>query len=118
MTPTEARRKGSCAKAAITAWQAHDVNNPISSPMMDSRGEKSTWFGWATDAKLAELRNEFMRATDEAGKKKLVEQIHARAYEVGTHVPLGEYSQPVAARKNISGFFVHNSNIYWNLKKN
>jgi len=23
----------------------------------------------------------------------------------------------VAARKNISGFFVHNSNIYWNLKK-
>ena len=102
----------------LTAWQAHDVNNPISSPMMDSRGEKSTWFGWATDAKLAELRNEFMRATDEAGKKKLVEQIHVRAFEVGTHVPLGEYGQPVAARKNISGFFVHNSNIYWNLKKN
>ena len=40
------------------------------------------------------------------------------ASQVGTHAPLGEYSQPVAARKNISGFFIHNGNIYWNLKKN
>ena len=39
------------------------------------------------------------------------------AFEVGTHVVVGSYSQPAAARKNISGFFVHNSNIYWNLKK-
>ncbi len=101
----------------LTAWQAFDIASPISNPMMDSRGEKSTWFGWATDEKLATLRNEFMRATDEAAKKKLAEAIHVRAFEVGTHVALGEYSQPVAARKNISGFFVHNSNIYWNIKK-
>ena len=33
-------------------------------------------------------------------------------------VPLGEYMQPMAARKNISGFFITNGNIYWNLKKN
>ncbi len=102
----------------LTAWQAFDVASPISNPMMDSRGEKSTWFGWATDEKLADLRNQFMRATDDGVKKKLADQIHTRAYEIGTHVPLGEYSQPVAARKNISGFFIHNSNIYWNLKKN
>ena len=102
----------------LTAWQAFDVASPISNPMMDSRGEKSTWFGWATDDKLAELRNQFMRATDDATKKKLADQIHARAFEIGTHVALGEYSQPVAARKNISGFFIHNSNIYWNIKKN
>jgi len=102
----------------LTAWQAYDVSNPIANQMMDSRGEKSIWFGWATDDKLAELRNQFMRATEEPAKKKLADQIHARAYEIGTHVPLGEYDQPVAARKNISGFFVHNLNIYWNLKKN
>jgi hypothetical protein len=33
-------------------------------------------------------------------------------------VPLGEFSSPMAARKNISGFFITNNNIYWNLKKN
>ncbi|OYU68453.1 MAG: peptide ABC transporter substrate-binding protein, partial [Burkholderiales bacterium PBB5] len=101
-----------------TAWTAQDVWNPIGNPTMDTRGEKSTWFGWATDEKLAELRNQFMRATDEPTKKKLADQMHARAFEVGTHVVLGEYTQPMAARKNISGFFITNSNLYWNLKKN
>jgi len=102
----------------LTAWQAHDVWNPISNPAMDSRGEKSTWFGWATDDKLVDLRNQFMRATDEPVKKKLADQIHARAYEIGTHAPLGEFDAPLAARKAVTGFFVSNGNLYWNLKKN
>jgi peptide/nickel transport system substrate-binding protein len=102
----------------LTAWQTFDVWNPIANPTMDTRGEKSTWFGWATDEKLVDLRNQFMRATDEPAKKKLADAMHARAFEVATHAPLGEYMQPMAARKNISGFFVTNGNIYWNLKKN
>ena len=102
----------------MTAWQAFDVWSPIANPTTDTRGEKSTWFGWATDDKMVTLRNQFMRATDEAEKKKLADQMHARMYEIGTHVILGEFNQPMAARKNISGFFVTNGNIYWNLKKN
>ncbi len=102
----------------LTAWQTFDVWSPIANPTMDTRGEKSTWFGWATDDKLVGLRNQFMRATDEGEKKKLADAMHARAIEVGTHVVVGEYMQPMAARKNISGFFVTNSNLYWNLKKN
>jgi peptide/nickel transport system substrate-binding protein len=101
----------------LTAWQTFDVWSPIANPAIDTRGEKSTWFGWATDDKLVDLRNQFMRATEDGDKKKLADAIHARAFEVGTHAPLGEYMQPMAARKNISGFFVTNSNIYWNLKK-
>jgi peptide/nickel transport system substrate-binding protein len=102
----------------LTAWQAFDVWSPIANPTTDTRGEKSVWFGWATDDKMVELRNKFMRALDEGEKKKLADQMHARMFEVGTHVILGEYQQPMAARKNISGFFVNNGNIYWNLKKN
>ncbi len=102
----------------LTAWQAHDIWNPIANAAMDTRGEQSGWFGWAKDDKLVELRNQFMRETDDGKKKKLADAIQARAFEVGTHVPLGEYVQPVAARKNISGFFVSNGNLYWNLKKN
>ena len=102
----------------MTAWQAFDVWSPIANPTTDTRGEKSTWFGWATDDKMVTLRNQFMRATDETEKKKLADQMHARMYEIGTHIILGEYDQPMAARKNISGFFVTNGNLYWNLKKN
>ena len=42
---------------------------------------------------------------------------HTIAAARPTHAILGEYQQPMAARKNISGFFVTNGNIYWNLKK-
>lgn len=101
----------------LTAWGVFDVWNPITNPALDTRGEKSGWFGWASDDQLVQLRNEFMRSTDEAAKKKLAEQIQIRAYEVATHAPLGEYDQPMAARKNVSGFFITNGNIYWNLKK-
>ena len=102
----------------LTAWQAFDVWSPIANPTTDTRGEKSVWFGWASDDKLAELRNQFMRATDDGVKKKLADQMHARMFEIGTHVNLGEFQQPMAATKNISGFFVTNGNIYWNIKKN
>jgi peptide/nickel transport system substrate-binding protein len=102
----------------LTAWQAFDVWSPIANPTTDTRGEKSVWFGWASDDKLGELRNQFMRATDDAAKKKLADQMHARMFEIGTHVNLGEFDQPMAATKNISGFFVTNGNLYWNLKKN
>jgi len=102
----------------LTAWQAHDIWNPIANAALDTRGEKSGWFGWANDGKLVDLRSQFMRELDDAKKKKLADAIQARAFEIGTHVPLGEYVQPVAARKNVTGFFVTNGNLYWNLRKN
>jgi peptide/nickel transport system substrate-binding protein len=102
----------------LTAWQGYDIWNPISNAALDTRGEKSGWFGWAKDDKMVELRAEFMREVDAAKKKKLAEAIQARAFEVATHAPLGEYTQPMAASKNVSGFFITNGNIYWNLKKN
>ncbi len=31
----------------LTSWQTFDVWSPIANPTMDTRGEKSGWFGWA-----------------------------------------------------------------------
>jgi peptide/nickel transport system substrate-binding protein len=102
----------------LTAWQGPDIWNPIVNAALDTRGEASGWFGWGKDDKIVELRAKFMRETDEAKKKKLAEEIQARAFEVATHVPLGEFDSPLAARKNISGLFRQTGNFYWNLKKN
>jgi len=102
----------------LTAWQGPDIWNPIANPTMDTRGEASGWFGWGKDDKIMELRGQFMRETDTNKKKKLAEAIQARAFEIGTHVPLGEFDAPLAARKNISGLFHQTGNFYWNLKKN
>jgi peptide/nickel transport system substrate-binding protein len=102
----------------LTAWQGPDIWNPIVNPTMDTRGEASGWFGWAKDDKIPELKALFMRETDDAKRKKLAEAIQARAFEIGTHAPLGEFDAPLAAQKNISGHFHGTGNFYWNVKKN
>ena len=102
----------------LTAWQAHDISSPINQAALEAKGEKSGWFGWAKDDRLEELRAQFMREIDEAKKKKLAEAIQARAFEIGTHAPLGEVVNVTVARKNVTGWFITNGNIYWNLKKN
>ena len=101
----------------LTAWQAHDISSPINMAALQSIGEKSSWFGWPTDEKLEALRTQFMRETDEAKKKKLAEAIQARAFEVGTHAPLGEFTNVTVGGKYLSGWFITNGNLYWNLKK-
>ena len=51
-------------------------------------------------------------------KKALAEAIQARAFEIATHAPLGEYIEPLAARRNVTGFVTGPGNLYWNIKKN
>jgi peptide/nickel transport system substrate-binding protein len=100
-----------------TAWVAPDIWNPLANPAVGGLGEKS-WFGWPSDAELEKLRDQFARETDEAKKKALAESIQSRAFEIATHAPLGEYIEPLAARRNITGFVTGPGNLYWNIKKN
>ena len=101
----------------FTAWVAPDIWNPLTNPAVGAQGEKS-WFGWPKDDQLEKLRDQFARETDDAKKKALAEAIQARAFEIGTHAPVGEYIEPLAARKNISGFVTGPGNLYWNIRKN
>ena len=101
----------------FTAWVAPDIWNPLTNPAVGAQGEKS-WFGWPSDPAMEKLRDDFARATDEAKKKALAEQIQARAFEIATHAPLGEYANPLAARRTVTGFVTGPGNLYWNIKKN
>ena len=101
----------------FTAWVAPDIWNPLTNPAVGALGEKS-WFGWPSDRELEKLRDQFARETDDAKKKALAESIQARAFEIATHAPLGEYIEPLAARRNITGFVTGPGNLYWNIKKN
>ena len=100
-----------------TAWVAPDIWNPLTNAAVGADGEKS-WFGWPKDEALEKLRDQFAREIDDAKKKALAEGIQARAFEIGTHAPLGEYVNPLAARKNVTGWVIGPGDHYWNLKKN
>jgi len=100
----------------MTTFNGLDLENPVVNPAMNaSCGD--AWPGWPCDEKLEALRADFLKAGSETEKKRIAAMAQERALEIGTHAPLGEYFQPVAARKEITGYLNAPVYLYWNLDK-
>ena len=74
-------------------------------------------FGWPCDEQLEKLRDDFARETDPAKQKAIVEQVQMREREVVTHIHLGQYYQPIGARKNVNGILTAPAPVFWNIEK-
>ena len=101
--------------AFLTAWVAADVMNPVSTAYLNADCDKAL-FGWPCDAELEKLRDDFAREADPAKQKAIAEAVQLRAIEVTPEIPLGEYIQPVAMRKNVKGFVIAPVPVFWNLE--
>ncbi len=95
-----------------------DVTSPVSNIGISGGGVEKAWFGWPTDAKTEELRDAYARATTDADKKKVVEQLQTRLFEVVPYVNYGQWFQPMAWRSNLSGVVVSPVPFFWNIQKN
>jgi peptide/nickel transport system substrate-binding protein len=101
----------------ITNSPGVSQNDPIVNFSLNADCGKA-WFGWPCDAELERLRDAFARARDDDERKAMAEQVQLRAMEIGTHVPLGEYVLPTAARKNVTGLLPGpQTMILWNVAK-
>ncbi|MCC7546650.1 MAG: ABC transporter substrate-binding protein [Burkholderiales bacterium] len=102
--------------AFMTVWANVDNLNPITLQAVGASCDKA-WFGWPCDAQLEKLRDAFGRASDASERRRVAAQIQARAMEIVTHVPVGEYNFPVAARKTVKGFVIGYFFVPWNIEK-
>ncbi|MCA1325098.1 ABC transporter substrate-binding protein [Herbaspirillum sp. alder98] len=103
--------------AFITAWGIADTMNPLFFASLTGSGEKG-WFGWATDARLEQLKSEFLATMDEGQRKQLAEQIQEQNFAGSIVGPIGEYKPLTAYRKGVvSGLVSAPVNVFWNLKK-
>ncbi|MBP6893220.1 MAG: ABC transporter substrate-binding protein [Gammaproteobacteria bacterium] len=100
----------------MTSWTASDILNPLTMAMMNATGDKG-WFGWQDDPKLEAIKKQFIAATTDAEKKKLAEAAQLQAFQSVTHVPVGQYNQPAAVRKGVSGLVPAGAQVYWNIRK-
>jgi peptide/nickel transport system substrate-binding protein len=100
----------------ITSAGAALVMNPLSNSALSAACGRA-WFGWPCDGQLEALRDRFARAGSEPDRKAIADQIQVRAMEIGTHVPLGEYVQAVAARSTISGLLAGYFTVLWSVDK-
>ncbi|SVB13957.1 uncharacterized protein METZ01_LOCUS166811, partial [marine metagenome] len=99
-----------------TSWIAPDLLNPVANIGVSGGGVEKAWFGWPTDAKVEELRQAFARETDPAKQKDLADQVQARAMDVVTYVPIGQYLSKYAYRSDrLQGILKGPVPLFWNL---
>jgi peptide/nickel transport system substrate-binding protein len=100
--------------AFLTSWVAADITNPIMAAYFNSACDKAL-FGWPCDPEMEKLRDQFARETDPAKQKAIAEAVQVRATEQTSHINLGQWYQPVAARKNVAGILTAPVPVFWNI---
>jgi peptide/nickel transport system substrate-binding protein len=102
----------------FTNWNGADLSNPIVNFAIGGKGKNGGWFGWADDPKIESLKNDFARATTLADQKKIATEIQKEAWDQVIYIPLGQYTQPSAWRKSLTGVLDGPATpIFWNIDK-
>jgi peptide/nickel transport system substrate-binding protein len=102
----------------FTNWAAADVMNPVVNYASGGQGKKGGWFGWAEDPKMEQIRDAFAHATSADEQKKLADEAQKELYDQVIYVPLGQFLQPSAWRKSLTGVLGGPATpIFWNIEK-
>lgn len=97
-----------------TWWISPDLMNPAVNAGFTGAGDAGIW-GWHRNDEMARLRLEWVRATDEAKRKSLAEQLHRMAWDDVPYVPWGQYLQPSIHQKKVKGVLQNPAAILWNI---
>lgn len=100
--------------ALFTFFSGVDFLNPAVHLMLRSNGT-AAWPGWPTAPRLEALRMAWMQA-DQAAQPALAQQIQAAAFEDLPYVPLGQFFQPTAFRRELTGM-LQGPTLFWNIQR-
>jgi peptide/nickel transport system substrate-binding protein len=93
------------------------MSNPYMIGGMATIGERG-WFGWPTDEKNEQLRDQWMRAETPEQRKAIAIKIQENAWNIVPHMYFGQWVQPTAHRRNVTGWLhVPETIPFWNLVK-
>jgi peptide/nickel transport system substrate-binding protein len=100
-----------------SVWAGTDMMNPIGNACVNAKGKNGGYFGWAQDAQIEKLRDDFARSASLGEQKKIADDIQQRAYDVVTYIPTGQYNQPAAHRSSLKGLVKAPVPLFWNVDK-
>ncbi len=101
---------------SMTAAATVLLSDPIVNHYTEATGDRAQ-FGWPLDEEIEKLRMEFARESDPKKQLALAEQVQKRVLDLGITVPLGQFLQPMARRKNVSGNIESPVPVFWNVEK-
>jgi peptide/nickel transport system substrate-binding protein len=97
-----------------TWWIAADLATPLS--IAFSGDPETGWVGWAKDDRLERLRSAFAQATSPDQKRRLAVRVQERLWAVGAFGVLGQFFEPVAFRKDLTGI-TSPLQFYWGVSR-
>jgi peptide/nickel transport system substrate-binding protein len=101
---------------SMTAAAVALLIDPINNHYAEASGDRAQ-FGWPLDEEIEKLRMDFVRESDPKEQFAIAEQVQKRIMDLGVLVPLGQYVQPLARRKNVSGNIASPITVFWNVDK-
>jgi peptide/nickel transport system substrate-binding protein len=102
--------------AFLTAWVAADILNPVMAGFLNAGCDKAM-FGWPCDTEMEKLRDQFAREIDPKKQKTISEGVQVRLTQYPTHIHLGQWYQPIAARTTVDGVLTAPVPVFWNVVK-
>lgn len=120
---TVVQRRASKASLDMGGWSlfctsspALDYLNPLTAGAVRANGDKA-WWGWPSDAKQEQLYETWLYGADGPDANAIEAEMQVRALENAWVVPLGQYFQSAAWRKNLTGFQKGPAPVFWNVRK-
>ena len=101
---------------AMTAASAVLLLDPVNNHYAEASGDRAQ-FGWPLDEEIEKLRTEFVRESDAKKQREIADKVQTRIISQGVTVPLGQFVQPMARRKNVSGNVPSPVTVFWNVEK-
>lgn len=101
---------------AMTAAAAVLLIDPVNNHYAEASGDRAQ-FGWPLDAEIEKLRTEFVAEGDAKKQLEIAKQVQKRILDGGVTVPLGQFLQPMARRKGVTGNIQSPITVFWNVEK-
>ncbi len=101
---------------SMTAASVALLSDPIINHYTEASGDRAQ-FGWPLDEEIEKLRMEFVRESDPKKQFELAEKVQKRVLDLGVTVPLGQFVQPMARRRSVSGNLQSPVTVFWNVEK-
>lgn len=100
----------------MTGFAGDALMDPLTNPFMTGACEKA-WIGWPCDAEMQKLWQDFLLAGNDAQRREIAIKLQAKANEIVTYIPIGQYNDISAWRKNVSGMVPGPILTLWNVQK-
>ena len=90
--------------------------HPFGNPALRADG-KAAYDGWPTSPKIEEFRRAWLDAGDPAGQRRIAAELQLQVWHDLPFIPMGEYWQTTAYRKELTGILPGCFNVFYNVKR-